>query len=255
MALLVDVFQPFSDNFGFLVHDEETGATASVDAGEAAPIAARVRAKGWRLTDIFVTHHHSDHTAGVAALRQEFGAKVTGPAAEADRIGPLDAAVAGGESIMLGATRLDIIAVPGHTLGHIAYYAPEGGQLFTGDALFSLGCGRMFEGEPKSMWAGLETLRALPDDTLVYCGHEYTASNARFALSVDPDNAALAARAAAVAALRENGKPTIPSRLGDEKKANPFLRADDAGLAARLGLADESAFAVFAALRKAKDVF
>ncbi len=255
MALIIDVFQPFSDNLGFLVHDPGTGATASVDAGVAGPIIERLNERGWRLTDIFVTHHHNDHTGGVAELKSHFGAKVTGPAAEAKKIGTLDVGVSNGDAVKLGDIQIAVIGVPGHTRGHLAYFDKAGGHLFTGDALFSLGCGRMFEGEPKTMWAGLATLRDLPDETLVYCGHDYTTANARFALSVDPDNQALQARAKEAAAQRAADRPTIPARLGDEKRANPFLRADDPAVMAHLGLADAAPFEVFAALRKAKDVF
>ncbi|MBU1174762.1 MAG: hydroxyacylglutathione hydrolase [Alphaproteobacteria bacterium] len=255
MALILDVFQPFSDNYGFLLHDQASGATATVDAGEAEPIAERARQKGWRLTDILITHHHSDHTAGAAALKSEFGARITGPTAEADKIGGVDNKVSNGDHVMVGDSRLDIIGVPGHTLGHIAYFDEKGLHLFCGDALFSLGCGRMFEGEPKSMWAGLERLRALPDDTKIYCGHEYTLANARFALSIDPDNAALQARAAEAGVLLATGGQTIPAVLGLEKAANPFLRADDPGLMARMGLAGAAPHEVFAALRRAKDSF
>ena len=255
MALVIDVFQPFSDNFVTLLHDEASGATASIDAGEAEPIAARLKEKGWHLTDILVTHHHSDHTAGIPALKAATGARVTGPESEAQKIGMLDAPVSGGDSMRLGETRLEIIAVPGHTLGHIAYFAPETPALFSGDALFSVGCGRMFEGDPVSMWAGLEVLRDLPDETDVYCGHEYTLANAQFALSIDPDNEALQARAAEAGILRAAGELTIPAKLGLEKLANPFLRADDPVLGARMGLAGAEPHAVFAAIRKAKDVF
>ena len=255
MALVIDVFQPFSDNFVTLLHDTATGATASIDAGEVESIEARLKEKGWRLTDVLVTHHHSDHTAGIPAFRSATGAKVTGPASEADKIGTLDTGVSGGDVIMLGETRLEIIAVPGHTLGHIAYFAPDVPALFCGDALFSLGCGRMFEGEPVSMWAGLAALRALPDETDIYCGHEYTLANAQFALSIDPDNQALQARAAEAGVLRAAGEITIPAKLGSEKLANPFLRADDPDLAARMGLSDAPPHAVFAAIRKAKDGF
>ena len=255
MALIIDVFQPFSDNYAYLVHDEATGATATVDAGEAQPIAERVKQHGWTLTDILVTHHHGDHTAGVAALKSEFGAKVTGPAGEADRIGGIDKPVNEGDTVALGDARLEIIGVPGHTLGHIAYYDPDGRSLFCGDALFSLGCGRMFEGEPHAMWAGLEKLRALPDDTGVYCGHEYTLANAQFALSIDPDNEALQARAAEAGVLQAAGRATIPAKLGVEKRANPFLRADDPDLMAQMNMTGAAPADVFAAIRKAKDKF
>lgn len=255
MALTIDVFQPFSDNFVFLLHDEASGATATIDAGEAEPIAARLSETGWRLTDIFITHHHSDHTAGIPALKAATGAQVTAPLGEAGKIAGVDISVKGGDAVMLGETRLQIIDVPGHTLGHIAYYAPDVPALFCGDALFSLGCGRMFEGEPVSMWDGLKRLRELPDETQVYCGHEYTLANAQFALSIDPDNEALQARAAEAGVLRAAGEMTIPTKLGMEKLANPFLRADDPDLAERMGLADAPPHAVFAAIRKAKDGF
>ncbi len=255
MALIVDVFQPFSDNFAYLLHDEATGATASIDAGEAEPIARRAAERDWRLTDIFVTHHHADHTAGVMELKAQFGLTVTGSAGEKAVIAGLDRPVRGGYVISLGETRFEIIDAPGHTHGHIVYFEPEGRNLFTGDALFSLGCGRMFEGEPESMWAGLMGLRALPDDTNLYCGHEYTLVNARFALSIDPDNPALVARAAEAERQVIGGRPTIPSKLGDEKKANPFLRADDPVLAARMGLEGAQPYEVFAAIRRAKDNF
>ncbi len=255
MALIVDVFQPFSDNFAYLLHDEVSGATASVDAGEAEPVARRAAELGWRLTDVFITHHHSDHTGGVAALKAEFGLTVTGPAGEKADVVGLDRPVAGGDTVMLGETRFEVIDTPGHTLGHICYHAPSEKSLFTGDALFSLGCGRMFEGEPKSMWTGLLALRALPDDTRLYCGHEYTLANARFALSIDPDNRDLLARASEAEAEVLQGRPTIPTTLGSEKKANPFLRADDKALAARMGLENAEPHEVFAAIRRAKDGF
>ncbi len=255
MGLIVDVFAARSDNYGYLLHDEASGRTAALDAPEAAPIRAALARRGWTLTDILITHHHVDHVEAIPELKAETGATVTGPRDEVDKIAGLDRLVGDGDIVMLGETRLDVIATPGHTLGHIAYHDAAGRHLFTADALFSLGCGRMFEGTPGPMWEGLLRLRALPDDTLVYCGHEYTASNARFALSVDPDNAALVKRAAEVTALRDAGKFTIPAVLGEEKAANPFLRANDPALAARVGLAGASADAVFAALRKAKDTF
>jgi hydroxyacylglutathione hydrolase len=254
--MIVDVFMCRKDNFGYLAHDTETGATAAIDAPEAEPIRTALHGRGWELTDIFITHHHADHTDGIAALKKGFGVRVTGPRAEADRIGGLDNLVAAGESVMLGGIRLDVLGVPGHTLGHIAYHDPGWGHLFTGDALFSLGVGRMFEGTPGPMWAGLEALRRLPDDTLLYVGHEYTKANAAFALSVDPRNAALRQRAAEIEALALAGRFTIPTTLGAEKAANPFLRADRPELAEAVGLAAGSDPAeVFGALRRAKDDF
>jgi hydroxyacylglutathione hydrolase len=253
--LIVDVFEARSDNYGYLAHDTETRRTAAIDAPEAAPIKAALQRRGWTLSDILITHHHVDHVEGIAELKADFGVTVTGPSAEADKIEGLDALVAPGDTVKLGATEFQIFAVPGHTLGHIAYYDRSGGHLFTGDALFSLGVGRMFEGTPGPMWQGLLGLRALPDDTLIYCGHEYTASNARFALSVDPHNSVLKARADEVDALRTAGRFTIPSRLGEEKQANPFLRADTPAMAKAMGLDGHDPAAVFAALRKAKDNF
>ncbi len=255
MAAIVEVFGAREDNFGYLVHDEATGRTAAVDAPEAAAIKAALLRRGWELTDIFITHHHIDHVEAIPELKAEFDARVVGPRAEADKIDGLDVLVGGGDTVTLGETSFDIYDAPGHTLGHIVFHDPVGQHLFSADALFSLGVGRMFEGTPGPMWEGVKALRALPDATLVYCGHEYSASNARFALSIDPDNQALQRRAAEVTALREAGKPTIPFRLGEDKAANPFLRADAPELAAHYGLDGADPAAVFAAIRKGKDNF
>jgi hydroxyacylglutathione hydrolase len=257
MSVIVDVFPARQDNFGYLIHDEATGRTAALDAPEDAPIRAALQRRGWTLTDIIITHHHADHTEAIAPLKATFGAVVTGPKGEAEKIAGLDVLVSDGDIVELGATRLHVIATPGHTLGHICYFiAGEDGRpghLFSADALFSVGVGRMFEGTPGPMWEGVKRLRNLPDDTLVYCGHEYTESNVRFALSIDPDNAALKTRAAEVAALRADGKPTIPFNLGEDKRANPFQRADAPEFARHYGL--ENPAEVFAAIRKGKDNF
>jgi hydroxyacylglutathione hydrolase len=255
MALDVDVFECLSDNYGYLIRDTTTGATAAIDAPEEAPIRAALKRTGWTLTDIFITHHHSDHTDGIAGLKADIGVRVTGPRAEQDKIAGLDVLVGGGDTIKLGETGFKVYDTPGHTLGHIVYHDAAGRHLFTADALFSLGCGRMFEGTPGPMWAGLAALRDLPDDTLIYCGHEYTAANAKFALSIDPDNQALTARFAEVEKQRANGEFTIPVTLGEEKRANPFLRADDPALAKLMGLEGAAPAEVFAAIRKAKDNF
>lgn len=256
MGLIVDVFAARTDNIGYLAHDTATGRTAAIDAPEAAAIRSALVHRGWRLTDILITHHHLDHVEAIPELKAEFGARVVGPRAEADKIAGLDELVGGGDSVQLGETTFSVYDTPGHTLGHIVYHDRVGKHLFTADALFSLGVGRMFEGTPGPMWAGLEQLRTLPDDTLVYCGHEYTASNARFALSIDPDNAALQRRAAEVEALRAAGKFTIPFTLGEDKSTNPFLRADDPLFARYYGLADGATPAdVFGAIRKSKDSF
>ncbi|MHA6729570.1 hydroxyacylglutathione hydrolase [Devosia sp. A369] len=255
MGLIVDVFPARSDNFGYLVHDTASGRTAAIDAPDAAAIKTALEHRGWTLSDIFITHHHIDHVEAIPALKAEFGARVVGPRAEADKIDGLDELVAGGETVSLGETVFDVFDAPGHTLGHIVFHDKVGKHLFTADALFSLGVGRMFEGTPGPMWDGVKALRELPDDTLVYCGHEYTASNAAFALSIDPDNVALQQRAAEVEALRKAGKATIPFPLGQDKAANPLLRADDPGLAKHFGLEGASAAEVFAAIRKGKDNF
>ena len=255
MGLIVDVFAARSDNFGYLVHDQASGRTAAIDAPEAGPIREALGQRGWTLTDIFITHHHIDHVEAIAELKQAFGARVVGPRDEADKIEGLDELVGDGDTLELGESRFSVVLTPGHTLGHIVYYDAAGGHLFSADALFSLGVGRMFEGTPGPMWAGLKRLRDLPDETLVYCGHEYTQSNAKFALSIDPDNAALKARAAEVESLRAAGRPTIPFNLGEDKKANPFLRADAPELARYYGLEGADPAEVFATIRKGKDNF
>jgi len=255
MGLIVDVFAARSDNFGYLVHDQASGRTAAIDTPEAGPIREALDQRGWTLTDIFITHHHIDHVEAIAELKSAFGTRVVGPRDEADKIEGLDELVGDGDIVELGESRFAVMATPGHTLGHIVFYEKEGGHLFSADALFSLGVGRMFEGTPGPMWEGLKRLRDLPDETLVYCGHEYTQSNAKFALSIDPDNEALKARAAEVESLRAAGRPTIPFNLGEDKKANPFLRADAPELAKHYGLEGADPAEVFAAIRKGKDNF
>lgn len=256
MPVLVELFPCRADNFGYLVHDLESRRTAAIDAPDAQVIEAMLRQRGWTLTDIFLTHHHRDHIEGVSTLKSDFHVTVTGPRAEADKIPSLDVAIGPGDIVMLGNTAFLAIGTPGHTIGHLAYYDAKGGHLFSGDALFSLGCGRMFEGKPGPTWDGLKALRALPDQTLLYCGHEYTLENARFAGSVDPRNAALRIRASEARRTRADGQPTIPVTLGMEKRTNPFLRADQPELAEAMGFAPGfDPTAVFAALRQAKDDF
>lgn len=230
-----------SDNYAWLLRDGATGATAIVDPADPAPVIAAIEAAGGRLDLILLTHHHADHVAGTDAVRARFGAPVVGAAADAHRLPRLDRAVAEGDIVALGDARARVIETPGHTRGQINFFFPEGPVLLSGDTLFSLGCGRLIEGTAGEMFASLAKLKALPDATLVCCGHEYTESNARFALSVAPDDPALAARVAEVAALRAADRPSVPSTMGSERAANPFLRAPDA--------------AAFAALRAAKDRF
>jgi hydroxyacylglutathione hydrolase len=243
------------DNYGFLVRCTETGQTASIDTPDGKALAAEAGRAGWHIDEIWNTHHHWDHAGGNDFIAQHFGARITAPAAEADKIGHVDTPVSPGETIRLGALEAKVIDTGGHTLGHIAYWFESENILFSGDALFALGCGRLFEGTPEQAQAGLARLRALPDDTIVYCAHEYTAANARFALSIDPENVSLKASAAEVESARKAGQPTVPFPLGRDKQTNPFLRWDDAGLRRRLGLEAASDADVYAAVRSAKDQF
>ena len=256
MAPLDIVLVPaLSDNYVYLLHDAASGATAVVDPGEAAPVEAALKQRGWTLTHILNTHHHADHTDGNATLKAQYGATLVGPKAETARIDDMDVTVAGGDTYDFAGHTAAVYDTPGHTSGHIAFYFADSAALFCGDTLFALGCGRMFEGTPEQFWHSLKTLRALPDETRVYCGHEYTASNAKFALSIDGDNAALQARAQEIDRLRADGQPTVPSLLGQEKAINPFLRADDPAIAAAVGKAGADPVAVFAAVRHGKDTF
>nr|WP_272903740.1 hydroxyacylglutathione hydrolase [Xanthobacter agilis] len=244
-----------SDNYAVLVHDPATDATAVVDAPDAAAIIAAADAAGWTLTQVLVTHHHADHVQGIPALKARYGVTVVGPRKEADAIPGLDAVVEDGDPVAVGGLVGRVLETPGHTLGHVVYLFEDERLLFSGDTLFSLGCGRAFECEPAVLWHSLLRLRALPADLSIYCGHEYTAANARFAVSVDPDNRDLRAFAARVEEARAAGQPTVPSLLADEMAANPFLRADDPELAARLGLAGAEPAAVFTELRARKNDF
>lgn len=242
-----------SDNYAYLIHNAQTGETTLIDAPEAAPIKAALDARGWVLTDIVLTHHHPDHIDGVGALRGK--ARVIGAKADAHRLPDLDLAVTEGDDLTLCGAKAQIFDVSGHTLGHIAIYLPAAGYAFTADSLMALGCGRLFEGTPTQMWESLQKLRALPDETLICSGHEYTESNARFALALDPANAALISRAAQIAAARAAKQATVPSMLGIEKKTNPFLRADETAFKAVLGMADATGTDVFAYIRAQKDKF
>lgn len=244
-----------SDNYAFLIHDPASGATAVVDVPEAAPILAALRQRGWTLSQILLTHHHADHIQGVADLRAATGAKVAGNAADAHRLPPLDTALTEGQTLQVGTESGTVIDVSGHTLGHIAFHFPASALVFTADSLMACGCGRLFEGSGPQMWASLCKLARLPPETLVCSGHEYTASNARFALSLEPDNQALISRVAAIADARQNGQPTVPSRLSEELATNPFLRANSPQMKARLGLVEASDAAVFTEIRARKDRF
>lgn len=255
MSLLVHQFPCLSDNYGFLVHDPASGETAAIDTPDADAYLAAADQRGWRITQIWNTHWHPDHAGGNAAIKAQSGALVVAPVGDAARIAEFDRTVEPGETLLLGDWAAGAIDVGGHTLGHMAYHLPDAGLAFVGDSLFALGCGRMFEGTAEQFWASLSRLKALPDETLVYCAHEYTAGNARFAIHADPDNAALAAYVAEIEARRAAGEPTVPTRLAREKATNPFLRADDPALDARWGEGRGDPVATFAALRKAKDSF
>lgn len=243
------------DNYAFLVHDEASGDTALVDAPEAGPILDALDARGWRLTDILLTHHHWDHIDGVPALVEATGARVIGAAADAHRLPPLSRAVGPGDGLRICGAPVQVIDVPGHTVGHVAFHFPQDRLVFTGDSLMAMGCGRLFEGTPDQMWQSLSRLAALPPDTLVCSGHEYTQSNARFAASLGHTTPALVARMDRIARDRNSGLPTVPSTLAEELATNPFLRASDPAMKAALGMAGAQDAAVFAEIRARKDKF
>jgi len=250
--LEVHQFPCLSDNYGFLAHDSESGETAAIDTPDAEKYLAEAAAKGWSITQIWNTHWHPDHAGGNERIKAETGCTITGPAGEADRIAGLDRTVKSGDTVSLGRLEARILDVPGHTLGHIAYHVPPAGTAFVGDALFALGCGRIFEGTPAMMWDSLTRLKALPPETVIYCAHEYTQANARFAITVDPDNPALQAYVADVDARRARGAWTVPTTLEKELAANPFLRADDPALQSAMGHSGD-AVATFAEIRGRKD--
>jgi hydroxyacylglutathione hydrolase len=253
MSAQAHLFLCLKDNYGVLLHDPGSGATAAIDAPEAAPIEAALRSTGWRLSDILVTHHHADHTGGIAELKAHHRCRVVAPHGEAARIPLVDATVRENDKVRVGALEANVLETPGHTAGHISYVFPADKLAFVGDTLFSIGCGRVIEGTPEMMWQSLLKLRALPDDTRIYCGHEYTGANIRFAKTIEPENAALRAREAEVDKLLAARKPTIPSTLVEEKAANPFLRADVPEVAKSVGLAGKPAWQVFAEIRERKN--
>ena len=255
MALELVTIPCLKDNYAYLLHDAGSGVTALVDAPEAAPILEALKARGWKLSVILITHHHSDHIDGVAEIVAATGAQVIGAAADAHRLPKLDRAVKEGDAVAVGGEVGHVLDVSGHTLGHIAFVFPEAGLAFTADSLMAGGCGRLFEGAPGLMWASLSKLAALPGETLICSGHEYTASNLRFAATIEPDNAALQARIVRVAAAREKGEATVPSLLSEEMATNPFLRASLPGVKAGVGMAGAGDAEVFAEIRARKDKF
>lgn len=244
-----------SDNYAFLVHDGESGATALVDAPEAAPILSALSERGWALSEIWITHHHSDHVQAISEILSQHPAKVRGAAADVKRLPKLDDALDDDTEFTFAGQPVHVFDVSGHTLGHIAYYMPQAEAVFTADSLMALGCGRLFEGTAEQMWASLSKLAALPPTTNVFSGHEYTEANARFALTIEPDNENLNVRAENIRNARAAGQPTVPSTLADELATNPFLRARSASIRERLNLKDASDVAVFAEVRARKDAF
>lgn len=251
MPLTLVTVPCLADNYAYLLHNDATGDTALIDAPEPGPIRAALEARGWTLSQIALTHHHYDHVDGVEDLRGT--AQVIGAAADAHRLPDLDVALAPGDGFALAGATAVALDVPGHTVGHLAFHVPEERLLFSADSLMAMGCGRLFEGTPDMMWRSLKTLRALPGDTLVCSGHEYTQTNAAFCVDLDPDHGPTRDRAARIDAARTRGEATVPSRLSEECETNPFLRADDPGLAKSLGMAGATAVEIFAAIRNKRD--
>jgi hydroxyacylglutathione hydrolase len=251
--LEIHQFPCLGDNYGVLIRDGDRDVTAAIDAPDAKAVAAALKEKGWRLTHILTTHHHGDHTAGNLPLKAETGCIIIGPRAEAAKIPGLDKSVGQGDTFSFGAHEVRVFDTPGHTAGHISYWLPGDGVAFVGDTLFAIGCGRVIEGNAQMMWQSLQKLMALPKETVVYCGHEYTQANAKFALTIEPENAALQTRAKEVDQLRAAGKPTLPTNIGIELETNPFLRPHVAAIQQRLGLAGKPEWQIFGEIRERKN--
>ena len=255
MPLELVTLPALSDNYTYLLHDSSSGDTACIDVPEADPILNELKTRGWTLTDIWLTHHHHDHIGGVDDLLEVYDAKVTGAAADRHRLPNLNREVQDGDSFYFGGETVDILDVSGHTVGHIAFVVPQSGFAFTADSLMALGCGRLFEGTASQMWDSLQKLAALDPETLICSGHEYTQSNARFAITIDPDNADLKTRVERISELRSADEPTVPSKLSEELATNPFLRAADPGIQAHLDMIGAEPVEVFAEIRSRKDRF
>jgi hydroxyacylglutathione hydrolase len=244
-----------SDNYGVLVHDAATGATAAIDAPDAEELLAALHEKGWTLSHILTTHHHHDHTAGNTIVKRMTRCAIVGPAKEASSIPDIDVTVKEGDTVAIGNAKARVIETPGHTKGHVSYHFPDDELVFVGDTLFSVGCGKLLEGDAKTMWASLKKLAGLPPETELYCGHEYTNNNCRFALTVEPENDALRARASEVAALAEEGAPALPTTIAQELATNPFLRPASPAIQKRLGMEGRELWEIFGEIRRRKDRF
>ena len=255
MPLEIRVIPCRTDNYAYLLHDAEHGKTALVDAPEAAPILSALRDAGWSLDQILITHHHTDHVEGVEELRRETGAKVLGAKADVHRLPDLDTELSEGDTVQVGGSSGTVIDVSGHTVGHIAFHFPDSQAVFTADSLMALGCGRLFEGTAPMMWQSLKKLKALPGDTQVYSGHEYTAANAKFALTIEPENESLILRSQAITEARSKDQPTVPALLEEELRTNPFLRADLPDVKTLLDMDGYADADVFAEIRQRKDDF
>src|SRR6056297_2706102 len=255
MTLQIVTIPCLSDNYAYLAHDPATGATAAVDVPEAAPIIAELKAQGWTLSDVLLTHHHADHVQGLPDLLAFAPARIIGAAADAHRLPPLDIAIGEGDTVHIGQEEGRVIDVSGHTVGHVAFHFPKSDAIFTADSLMALGCGRVFEGTMEQMHESLEKLATLPPETVVYSGHEYTLNNAKFALTVDPDNPRLKSRIKEIDAKCASGKPTVPSTLAEELATNPFLRASDPDIQSSVGMTGAAPGTVFAEIRARKDRF
>lgn len=251
--LEIHQFLCLDDNYSVLVHEPESGLTASIDAADADDISAALKEKGWKLTHILTTHHHHDHTGGNLELKAATGCTIIGPKGEAAKVPGIDKPVSEGDTFSFGGLQVHVLDTPGHTAGAVTYWIPAQAVAFAGDTLFAMGCGRVFEGTMEQMWRSLRKLMDLPPATRIYCGHEYTLANARFAVKIDPDNQVLRERLGACEKLRAEGKPTLPTRLDVELATNPFLRAADPGIRKHLGLEDAPDWKVFAEIRERKN--
>jgi hydroxyacylglutathione hydrolase len=253
--LEIHQYRTRSDNYGVLLHDAGTGVTAAIDAPDAEELIGELRKKGWTLTHILTTHHHQDHTAGNSALKRMTGCIISGPAKEAESIPGIDRKVGEGDIVEVGSAKARVIETPGHTRGHVSYFFPDEDIVFVGDTLFSVGCGKLLEGDAATMWNSLQKLAKLPPETEVYCGHEYTNANCRFALTVEPGNTALQARAAEAETLAAKGEPALPTTIGQELATNPFLRPDSSEIQKRLGMEGRDLAEIFGEIRRRKDGF